>query len=320
MMVGYLLGTASELEQSQIETRYFREPHFYEQVLALEEELICDYLNEVLTAAERRRFEQYFLASPRRLRKYESTRKLMTFVTDQEKLKANNHSHPSLMSWLAAWPERLHSFFIPKLNFVWSLAVVAVLSLAVWMLSLQVAALRQEIDQKQDQQVATKKAKQRTKAKLDKGRAGADNQRNPVAEIADQLQASLDPTFIESDSTANLTDVLSINLRPSQLRSPNQAPRISLPANVTTLRLRLTLGNAAAPQITSYNAVLKTLGGQEILRRLQVSKQVVQSGKSLTLEVPAQRLKPGYYALSLTSVTINRKTQPAEEFFIQIVR
>jgi hypothetical protein len=320
MMVGFLLGTASELEQSQIETRYFREPRFYEQMLALEEEVICDYINEALTTVERQRFERHFLSTPRRRRKYESTRKLMTFVADQGNLDPDNQDKPSFWGWLSAWPERLQNVFLPKLNFVWSVALVVALSLGVWMLSLQVAALRSQIDQSEVQQSAVKQSVRKNKPKVDRGRANLDKPRNPVAGIADQLQASLDPTLIEMDSPEELTKVLSVNLRPLRLRSLSEVPKLSLSSNVSTLRLRLTLGNAASPQVTSYNAVLKTLAGQVIIRRQALSKQVVQSDKSLVFEVPAQTLSAGYYVLSLTSVTANRETQPAEDFFLQILR
>ena len=320
MMVGYLLGTASELEQSQIETRYFREPHFYEQMLALEEEVICDYLNQTLTADERQRFEQHFLESPRRRRKYNSTRKLLAFVADQGSVETQPAAQSTIPTWLLAWPERLHHFLLPKLNFVWSLTVVAVLSWGVWLLSLQVAALRQEIGQHETQQLATQKTKQRSKPKADKARSDNDTQRNTVAEIADQLQASLDPVFLEPADATDATRLLSVNLRASHMRSPSEAQKILLPAHLTKLQLRLNLGNAALAPATSYQVILKTLTGQVILRRQEVSQQIIQSERSLTLEIPAQQLKAGVYALTLLGITADQQTRFAEELFVQIER
>src|SRR5205085_7074185 len=109
-----------ELEQSQIETRYFRNQRFYEELLALEEELICDYVSGALTLEEGSLFEKNFLRSARRRRKYESTKKLMTFIADQsgwQPVTMASPIKPKLWASCARW---LHSFFIPKLSFVWS--------------------------------------------------------------------------------------------------------------------------------------------------------------------------------------------------------
>jgi len=286
-MVGYLLGTASELEQRQVETRYFREPHFYEQMLAVEEEVICDYLNRTLTADERRHFEQHFLGSPRRRRKYESTRKLLAFVADRGSVEIQPPAQSTIQTWLMAWPERLHHFLLPKLNFVWSVALVAVLSWGVWLLSLQVAALRHEVGQRETQQLATLKTKQRTKPKAEKARSDNDAQRNAVADFADQLQASLDPTFLESADSTDANRLLSVNLRASHMRSPSEAQKILLPAQLATLQLRLNLGDAALPPATTYQVILNTLAGRVVMRHRAVSQQIVQSQRSLTLEIPS---------------------------------
>lgn len=320
MMVGYLLGTASELEQSQIETRYFREPRFYEQMLALEEEVICDYLNRILTANERQRFEQHFLNSPRRRKKYESTRKWLAFVADRGPLEVSQSPQPTVRAWLAVWPERLHSFLMPKLNFVWSLGLVAVLSLGVWLLSLQVSALRHEVSQNETQQLAAKKPGQRLKSKSERAHRGNENPSAPVAELTDQLQASLDPSFMGSATSAETTHLLSVNLRTSHMRSPSEAHKILLPSGLTTLQLRLALDNTTPAAANSYHLVLKTLAGQVILRRSNVSNQVIQSDRSVTLDIPAQQLRPGYYALSLIALTAQQEPRLAEEVFFQIVR
>lgn len=77
LLTSYLLGEASELEQTLVETNYFQEPHFYELLLAVEEELICDYLNGFLSPHDWRQFEEHFLKSARRRRKCEAMRSLL---------------------------------------------------------------------------------------------------------------------------------------------------------------------------------------------------------------------------------------------------
>ena len=86
LITSYLLGEASELEQSQLETAYFRDAQFYELLLALEVELISDYLSGILPSHERKQFERHFLKSARRRQRYKSVSKLMDYVARQQAL------------------------------------------------------------------------------------------------------------------------------------------------------------------------------------------------------------------------------------------
>jgi hypothetical protein len=78
----YLLGQTTEDESSRIEDGYFRSPEHYEEILAIEEELIFRYVREDLTPLERLQFEERFLASDRRRLKYELTRDLAAYVAE----------------------------------------------------------------------------------------------------------------------------------------------------------------------------------------------------------------------------------------------
>lgn len=80
LLTSYLLGEASELERTLLETNYFHDPQFYELLLAVEEELISDYLNGRLSAHEWRQFEQHFLKSARRRQRCETVSKLLACV------------------------------------------------------------------------------------------------------------------------------------------------------------------------------------------------------------------------------------------------
>ena len=88
LLTSYLLGEASELEQTLLETNYFQDPHFYELLLAVEEELICDYLNGFLSPHEWKQFEQHFLKSARRRQKYETMKQLLLCTARQPQLSA----------------------------------------------------------------------------------------------------------------------------------------------------------------------------------------------------------------------------------------
>lgn len=77
----YLLGAASAGEQEEVETRYFRDADFHVLLLAVEQELICDYVRGQLSSAARARFESHYLATPPRRRKYKQTRARLAQLT-----------------------------------------------------------------------------------------------------------------------------------------------------------------------------------------------------------------------------------------------
>ncbi len=93
LLTSYLLGEASELEQNLLETTYFGDQHFYELLLAVEEELICDYLNGFLSPREWRQFEQHFLNSARRRQKCKEMKALLMCVAQQPQAPTTTPAH-----------------------------------------------------------------------------------------------------------------------------------------------------------------------------------------------------------------------------------
>ncbi|HLE62954.1 MAG TPA: hypothetical protein VI750_07440, partial [Pyrinomonadaceae bacterium] len=65
-MTQYLLGELSQPEQTALEERYFSDSGLFVQLLETENDLIDDYARGHLSATLRRRFEQHYLAHPKR--------------------------------------------------------------------------------------------------------------------------------------------------------------------------------------------------------------------------------------------------------------
>src|SRR5262249_27652267 len=65
----YLLGELSEPEQAAIESEYFANSERFEDISALENDLIDDYVRGNLAAVEREHFERRYLSSPERRRR-----------------------------------------------------------------------------------------------------------------------------------------------------------------------------------------------------------------------------------------------------------
>lgn len=85
LIVRYLLRDSAEVELCEdefqdIEMRYLADPEFYEQILAIEDDLIQSYANAELSDGENLRFEQIYLYDPARFRRIRFSRNLSNWV------------------------------------------------------------------------------------------------------------------------------------------------------------------------------------------------------------------------------------------------
>src|SRR5512145_3060134 len=82
LVVRYLLGQLPEEEQSLLEERAFSDQACIQNILAVERDLIDEYVRGELSGEERRQFEKLFQASSERRRKVEFARALTNIVSE----------------------------------------------------------------------------------------------------------------------------------------------------------------------------------------------------------------------------------------------
>lgn len=137
---GYLLGTLSQGVQQRLEERLLTEDSFYEELLLAEEELIDDYVNDVLNDDARLQFEQHFLATPERRQKLRFALAFNRYTaTSSEKADSQSEQADSTVSTelpvKQGRAERFQAFWSSRtwaLRAAAALGVVAVVAGAVW--------------------------------------------------------------------------------------------------------------------------------------------------------------------------------------------
>ncbi|HKQ77724.1 MAG TPA: hypothetical protein VJ810_28770 [Blastocatellia bacterium] len=75
-IIRYLLNELSAEDQTRFEEAYLMDGSLFEQVIALEEELIEDYVKGGLSLDERNRFERHYLASAQRRARIQAAKEL----------------------------------------------------------------------------------------------------------------------------------------------------------------------------------------------------------------------------------------------------
>jgi hypothetical protein len=93
----YLLGELSAEEQLRLEQEYFTDNAAWERLLAVEEELACDFVEDRLPAGRRERFSETIGATERGRENVQFARDLMTTLNAAERLQAR-----SQYQWWAA--------------------------------------------------------------------------------------------------------------------------------------------------------------------------------------------------------------------------
>ena len=319
-IVDYLLGLSSDIEQSQIETRYFRDQSFYEDVLLHEDELICDYLSNELPLDERRRFEQHFMQSPHRRKKLQSTRKLMAYLADQagEGQFITAHKRPpQATAQFNGWLDYLGGLLVPKLSFGRMLAATALLLACGFGLTTYIAGLRQNLGQTENERFALQRQEQELRGTTQRQQAEASAKRDEAASLSELVASGANSL---SASMERPTPTPAIKLTLATARNAANPTEIRLPRVAQTIPLALVLEDQAA-EASRY--VIK-MRSTEMNSPTWQWEATSQNGQVL-LEIPTAGIAPGLYSLTLARIInpIQNQAQPNEfagELFLRMSR
>src|SRR6185437_13632529 len=120
----YLLGQVDESQREAIETALLTDDELFEELLAVEDEVIDSYLNDKLSAEARSHFEKHFFATPERLEQLQFARAFDRYVTSNASVPAESEPVPAAPGWF-------HLYSSPIRVAVFALLLVAI-GLGVW--------------------------------------------------------------------------------------------------------------------------------------------------------------------------------------------
>lgn len=275
LVVHYLLGGLSPEQQEELESAYLEGDDLYQQLLAAEEELIDDYVGGSLSSADRRRFEQHFLSSPRRRERLAFARSFAQVVAAGEEVRA---AAPRRRFWPLAAAGLVMATLLTAASFLW-----------LWPASTELARMRveREVLRRQasewERQVATETLRSKQ-----------------LAEQVAMLQGATPGRDTGSDT-------ISWTLTPGLERDVEGASRrLEIPAKARWLRLRLLLD----PETPLVGAVLvQTVEGQELVRLPGLRTRTQSGAEVVEVMLPVDVLEDGTLLVSL----VGPKRGPAAE-------
>jgi hypothetical protein len=296
-IIRYLLNELSADDQARFEEAYLSDGGLFEQVQALEEELIEDYVKGNLSRHDRRRFELHYLASDQRRARIETARQLDELCS----LKAPAQTAPdgriederiesrffSLRSHLRSFAERR---LAPVIGFA-----AAVLLLLVTGLAIELLRLRGRLAAVSEERAAVERRAEESEWQLVHERELLAEERKNVAGLRDKLD-SLNSQLdrLEQDranSQASNNQIVLLALA-SAVRSIDNPDRAVISANTSFVDLLVELERQEAANLRSYRAVVKTVDGSRVIwTREGIKPQRRKSAQYVIVRVPADRFK-----------------------------
>jgi anti-sigma factor RsiW len=286
LMIRYLLGDAPEDEQIRIEGRFFTDDEYFEQLLALEDDLIDDYVNGELTDREREQFEEYFLASPTRRQRVEFAKTFMRAASlpALAEIAMPGEARPEPVPW---WRNVMVFWRAQSLLRRFALAASVVLVLGGSWLIVNTMRLRNQVE---------------------------------------QLQAEEFQRYVQfARMPAPPRDSLAFALFPGRTRDIEGTNRFVIPQDVDSVQLRLYLPAVAArvsDPPSRYRAVVRTAEGNEVWSRdgLKAQRTGLREEAIVILDLPTRILPEGDYIITLSRRSASGDFEDVGSYQFSVVR
>jgi len=306
----YLLGELSEQEQVEIEDRAFADQEVLQEVQAVEQELIDDYVSGDIPEQKRSAFETHFLASAERRKKVAFARSLAAVVNETPSSVASVEAAPS-------WRDKLAAFFSSP-SMAYSFAAVSLLLFVVgsWLVVDRIR-LRSELAQlrsAQESQLA-----QNRQLHLDLANERVRNE-ELIANRDTQSPAptpEIQPENPQKPTTPTSPVIVAFSLLPGISRGSNSVPQLKIAKDVSLVKLQI--GIDPKENYQHYRVVLQTDKGQQVLAQGNLSARGSHS-KNIPLTVPASGLRNGRYELTLKGVTESGTTEDVGFYYFDVVK
>jgi len=288
----YFLGELTESEREELEQKYFNDPQFFAQMAHAETDLVDKYARGLLPPDVRERFEQYYLAHPRRRERANFADALATKVGENSPVSAVTPAQ-----FEALWGRTTIWWGGPKLAWAFSLLLLFLAAGAVWLV-VDSRRLRQERAQAEVQRAVQAQRERELQQQVAEQRRRAE-QLSGASEHRHSEQTAPSP----GSPTGNVAPaVATLVLTAGGVRSGETGPPAVLvvPAGTEQVRLQLNLNEAG---YSGYSARLERAGGAEVSSWQHLTPKVSGSAASFTMNIPVQRFATGDYILTLKGAT-----------------
>jgi hypothetical protein len=300
----YLLGDLPEEERVRVEDQYLADGEVFEELLAIENDLIDAYVRGELTEDERKRFEIEYLTSLDRRNKVEFARALHHASALERQLAQTQ---------VISLPKRVKAVFFAQRRIPqWALvAAVGLISASGSWLIIQNIRLRVDLQQA----LAAQASLRREEGALRQRIADQANPRYPVQESQQGSEIA------KLETPGQMVETLRLN--PGTVRSVGELQKtLTLLPTTSQVQIQLVLDRDEYPR---YKAVLSTAEGKEVFREksLQsspIDRNPIHGGAMVAWRLPAHLIPPGDYIVLLTGQLANGNEEDVASYGFSVLR
>ena len=276
-----------------MEDRAFSDKDYLQEVLAVESDLIDEYVRGELSESERRQFESRFITSAERRNKIEFASALARVAPATEPEVARENTvrtpRPSLKDAFNEFFARLNPFVTLSM----AAATVIIATGFVWQM-LETARLRNELSSVRSEQ----------QARSSQIRELEQRNQELAAQVESEKQKpqgsntpGVPPQVERPEKPSTGVTIATLLLVPGIPRSAVNRPKLVLDQNASLARLQV--GLEPGDEYKGYRVEVRTRAGQEVWTQNDLRAHQTRQGRSVVVNIPARLMETGEFELVL---------------------
>ena len=298
----YLLDELSGADRDQIEREYLADKDFFDQLLAVEDDLVDDYVAGELSPPERDRFERKMLATPRQREKLNQARVLL--ASDHLQSRALSQTRTLPFSKIAAWADAFSQRRILAFAILLLLVSAGWLGIRVWQMSGQ-------LEQMQAERVRVAEEHQQLQTKLS-------DQQKQNTELLQKLRQAPDTLGpVEPPKTESGPHLATLILPLTGTRGGGEQSSFKINHDVQSVQLVAHITNS---DYRSFAGELQNADGKQLFTFRKLRARKTANGNALLVSVHTKVFEGSDFVLKVSGVTGDGHLEDAGFYSFRITR
>ena len=308
-MTRYLLGQLSEKESEQIERHYLADGDFLDELLAVEDDLLDQYIRGELQGWQREKFEERLLATPRQRERVRDAQILTARIGAGGTTTSPDANRQTGSSSFPFFNRRNLALALPL-----AFAALVLLAGTGWLLT-RTARLQEQVERMRAEQSSAERREQELRKQL----AGEQQEK---ADLLRQLQEGSGVSGPDGQKNAtlpekrNVASMATFTLVPGLLRG-GEASSFSLPPGAEIVQLDIQIAGA---QYKSYRVEVQSADGEMIYQQSGLPARSTQSGSSIRIRIPSRLLRGRDYVVKISGLAAHGTFKDAGLYSFRILQ
>ena len=292
----YLLGELSGEERDRIEARYLADEEFFDQLLAVEDDLIDEYNSDELSAGERKQFQLNLLRTARQRERLSHSKVL---IESSRRNRTGTRTKVDFVDRVRIW------FAEQNQRRVLAFASLVLLTVTI-LLTVQLWHTRSRLKQLEAERNRIVEEQRQLLAKVSEQAKRESQPNEPVAEVESPNQ----------QKTETKTQVATFTLPLASLRGGGGSS-FKLGREITEVHLQAAISESTQK---NYQAELQSADGQLLYSLKKLRAQKNASGPVLIIRIPSSVLKVRDYVLRVRVINETGQLEDVGLYSFQITR